>query len=104
VILGRFASSHFPSKVVACLNFIRHLAYIDVNLPWLTCHFKSYDHTTHGPKIIFEYKLILLTTSIKISKNHFLAYQVLRVKIANLQTKHLQVNETKQKEPLEFSN
>jgi hypothetical protein len=38
--------------------------------------FKSYDHTTYGPKIIFENELILLTTSIKIHKNHFLAYQV----------------------------
>jgi hypothetical protein len=31
MISSRFASSPFPSKVVACLNFIRNLAYIDVN-------------------------------------------------------------------------
>jgi hypothetical protein len=31
MISSRFASSPFPSKVVACLNFIKNLAYIDVN-------------------------------------------------------------------------
>jgi hypothetical protein len=41
VFLGRVASSPFPSKVVACINFIRNLAYIDVNFLGLTCHLKA---------------------------------------------------------------